>query len=156
MAAVWRSVKEFDIDKNGFLQCGELESCFKEHFPAEMEGKSLVFMLRKYSTEQDKNLINYRKLKSQLYLSAGISVSDTTKSEMRNQTPIPSHSVSMLAGLKPALYADSTRKTNPYRVEDKSHNDNEDTQQSFFGNNQKISSLALKNLDRLPNLYDPK
>ena len=121
-----------------------------------MEGKSLVFMLRKYSTEQDKNLINYRKLKSQLYLSAGISVSDTTKSEMRNQTPIPSHSVSMLTGLKPALYADSARKTNPYRVEDKSHNDNEDTQQSFFGNNQKISSLALKNLDRLPNLYDPK
>ena len=53
-----------------------------------MEGKSLVFMLRKYSTEQDKNLINYRKLKSQLYLSAGISVSDTTKSEMRNQTPL--------------------------------------------------------------------
>jgi hypothetical protein len=64
MAAVWRSVKEFDIDKNGFLFSSELESCFKEHFPAEMESKSLVFMFRKYSSEQDKNLINYRKLKS--------------------------------------------------------------------------------------------
>jgi hypothetical protein len=62
----------------------------------------------------------------------------------------------MLTGLKPALYADSARKTIPYKAADKSHNDNENTKQSFFGNNQKINPLALKNLDKLPNLYDQK
>lgn len=64
MAAVWKSVKELDIDKNGFLQANELESCFKEHFPSELEGKSLVYLFRKFSADHDKNMINYRKLKA--------------------------------------------------------------------------------------------
>jgi Ca2+-binding EF-hand superfamily protein len=64
MVAVWRSVKEFDIDKNGFMQCSELEDCFREHFPAELEGKSLVYLFRKFSASHDKHMINYRKLKA--------------------------------------------------------------------------------------------
>lgn len=63
MVAVWRSVKESDIDKNGFMNSNELEACFKEHFPVEFEGKSLVYFFRKFSAPHDKNMINYRKLK---------------------------------------------------------------------------------------------
>lgn len=64
MKLVWKSVKESDIDKNGFLMCSELEDCFKEQWPAEFEGKSLVYYFRKYSTEHDKNMINYRQIKN--------------------------------------------------------------------------------------------
>ena len=67
MSAVWKSVKENDIDKNGFMLCSELEDCFKEHYPAELEGKSLVFYFRKFSTDHDKNLINYRGIMKQIY-----------------------------------------------------------------------------------------
>jgi len=46
--------------------CSELEDCFKEQWPAEFEGKSLVYYFRKYSTEHDKNMINYRQIKNLL------------------------------------------------------------------------------------------
>jgi len=67
MTAVWKSVKENDIDKNGFMLCSELEDCFREQWPVEFEGKSLVYYFRKFSTDHDKNLINYRAIKNQIY-----------------------------------------------------------------------------------------
>ena len=63
MAKVWRSIKDIDNDKNGFLDVGELEQCFREHFAPEMEGKSLVYFFRRWSTDHDKDLVNYRFVK---------------------------------------------------------------------------------------------
>lgn len=97
MAAVWRSVKENDIDKNGFMLCSELEDCFKEQWPVEFEGKSLVHFFRQFSTDHDKNLINYRGIRNIIYKEAGIVVSDH-KSDNRNKTPAPVRSV--LSNLK--------------------------------------------------------
>lgn len=66
IAAVWRSVKEFDVDKNGFLSDHELEGCFREHFAVELDGKSLIYYFRKFSTDHDKELINYRLIRGTL------------------------------------------------------------------------------------------
>ena len=63
---VWRSIKEIDDDKNGFLSVDELELCFREHFSYELDGKSLVYYFRRFSTDHDKELINYRLIKSAL------------------------------------------------------------------------------------------
>lgn len=86
MSSVWKSVKENDIDKNGFMLCSELEDCFKEHYPAELENKSLVYYFRKFSTDHDKNLINYRGILKQIYTNSGIQQSES-KSDLRNITP---------------------------------------------------------------------
>ena len=64
MARVWRSIKEVDDDKNGFLSTDELEGCFREHFAPELEGKSLVYFFRRWSTDHDKELVNYRLIKA--------------------------------------------------------------------------------------------
>lgn len=87
MSAVWKSVKENDIDKNGFMLCSELEDCFKEHYPAELYGKSLVFYFRKFSTDHDKNLINYRGIMKQIHSNTGINLNES-KSDVRAITPI--------------------------------------------------------------------
>ena len=63
MAFVWRSIKDHDADKNGFLAVDELDGCFREHFAPELEGKSMVYYFRKFSTDHDKDLVNYRKIK---------------------------------------------------------------------------------------------
>ena len=60
---VWRSIKDFDSDKNGFLLTHELEGCFREHFAPELDGKSLIIFFRRWSTDHDKELVNYRKIK---------------------------------------------------------------------------------------------
>lgn len=62
-ARVWRSIKDVDDDKNGFLQVDELEACFIEHFAPELQGKSLVYFFRRWSTDHDKDMVNYRLIK---------------------------------------------------------------------------------------------
>ena len=59
-AKVWRSIKDIDSEKNGFLNVEELEGCFREHFAPELEGKSLVYWFRRWSTDHDKDMIAYR------------------------------------------------------------------------------------------------
>ena len=66
MTLVWRSIKDFDIDKNGFLSSEELEGCFREHFAPELDGKSLIYYFRGSSTDHDKDLINYRLIKESI------------------------------------------------------------------------------------------
>jgi hypothetical protein len=61
---VWRSIKDNDVDSNGFLGVEELENCFREHFSYELDSKSLVYFFRRYSTDHDKDLINYRLIKN--------------------------------------------------------------------------------------------
>ena len=63
---VWRAVKGLDIDKNGFLQINELEDCFRDYFPLELEGKSAIHFFRKFGTDHDKDLVNYRKIKASI------------------------------------------------------------------------------------------
>jgi len=63
MARVWRTIKDIDDDKNGFLQAEELEMCFREHFAPELDGKSLIYFFRRWSTDHDKELVNYRLVK---------------------------------------------------------------------------------------------
>ena len=63
MARVWRSIKDVDDDKNGFLQVDELQACFIEHFAPELRGKSLVYFFRRWSTDHDKDMVNYRLIK---------------------------------------------------------------------------------------------
>jgi Ca2+-binding EF-hand superfamily protein len=47
---IWKSVKMIDKDTNGYLTIDELEEIFREWFPVELDGKSLVHFLRKYSS----------------------------------------------------------------------------------------------------------
>ena len=63
MAKVWRSIKDIDNDKNGFLNAEELEACFREHFAPELEGRSLIYFFRRWSTDHDKDMVNYRNVK---------------------------------------------------------------------------------------------
>lgn len=63
MAKVWRSIKDIDVDKNGFLVIDELEMCFREQFAYAMENKSCAYFFRRYSTDHDKSLVNYRNIK---------------------------------------------------------------------------------------------
>ena len=50
---VWRSIKSVDLDKNGFLSIEELESCFRDIFPVDFDGKSAVHYFRNYGTDHD-------------------------------------------------------------------------------------------------------
>ena len=63
MAKVWKSIKELDFEMNGFLLVGELDECFREHFAPALVGKSLVYFFRRWSTDHDKDLVNYRYVK---------------------------------------------------------------------------------------------
>ena len=63
MAKVWKSIKELDHDKNGFLLVEELDLCFREHFAPALDGKSLVYFFRRWSTDHDKDLVNYKYVK---------------------------------------------------------------------------------------------
>ena len=65
-AKVWRAIKDLDDDKNGFLSVEELELCFREQFPVALDGKSLVYYFRRWSTDHDKDLVNYRTIKESL------------------------------------------------------------------------------------------
>jgi hypothetical protein len=65
-AKVWRAIKEEDVDQNGFLGTDELELCFREHFAYELDGRSMVYYFRRFSTDHDKDLINYRQVKQEL------------------------------------------------------------------------------------------
>ena len=65
-ARVWRSIKDNDVDSNGFLSVEELENCFREHFAPELEGKSVVYFFRQFSADHDKDFVNYRKVKDKI------------------------------------------------------------------------------------------
>ena len=78
---VWRSIKDFDSDKNGFLLTHELEGCFREHFAPELDGKSLILFFRRWSTDHDKELVNYRKIKEFIEVKVAEFVPPSTESK---------------------------------------------------------------------------
>ena len=47
---IWKSIKKIDRDHNGYVLIEELEEIFREHFPVELDGKSLVKFFKKYSS----------------------------------------------------------------------------------------------------------
>ena len=64
MTRVWRTIKDFDIDKGGYLGVEELGNCFWEHFAPELQGKSMVYFFRRFGTEQNKDIVDYRLVKN--------------------------------------------------------------------------------------------
>jgi len=48
------------------LQIGELEDCFRDFFPLDFEGKSAIYFFRKFGTDHDKDLVNYRKIRENI------------------------------------------------------------------------------------------
>lgn len=79
MAKVWRAIKDIDDDRNGFLQSDELEQCFREYFAPELAGKSLAYFFRRWNTDHDKDMVNYRFVK------------DTIMEKVRETQPLTSH-----------------------------------------------------------------
>lgn len=63
---VWKAVQDLDIDRNGFLSIDELEACFMDQFPYELNGKSIALFCRQFSTDHDQNLVNYRRVKAEI------------------------------------------------------------------------------------------
>jgi hypothetical protein len=67
-AGIWKSIKKIDMDSNGYVTIEELDEIFREWFPLEMDGKSLHRFFRfKYGSVANKNLINYKQLKADLF-----------------------------------------------------------------------------------------
>jgi len=64
--SIWKSIRLIDKDSNGFLLNNELEEIFKEHFPYELEDKSLKHFFHKFASIQNKQLIDYRKIKAMM------------------------------------------------------------------------------------------
>lgn len=65
---VWRSVKQLDIDKMDVLRLDELEECFKELFPFEMDNKSADHYFSTFMHDQDKSLVNWRNIKKDILM----------------------------------------------------------------------------------------
>lgn len=63
---IWKSIKKIDKDSNGYVTIDELDEIFKEWFPVELEGKTLNRYFRKFGSIQNKNLINYKKIKAEI------------------------------------------------------------------------------------------
>lgn len=62
---LWREVRKYDIDSNGFLTLNELNSVFTQVYP-DLEGKSLFKVFRPFGSIQNKNLIDYKKFREYL------------------------------------------------------------------------------------------
>ena len=63
-AGIWKSIKKIDKDSNGYVTNDELDEIFREWFPLELDGKSLIrFFRTHYGSIANKNLINYKQLK---------------------------------------------------------------------------------------------
>lgn len=65
MHELWKSVKKYDIDSNGFLTLSELNSIFSQVY-SELKGKSLFKILKPFVSIQNKSLADYKKLKEYL------------------------------------------------------------------------------------------
>ncbi|CDW82631.1 px domain containing protein [Stylonychia lemnae] len=63
---IWRSIKKIDKDSNGFVTIDELEEIFKEWFPIELEGKTCYHYFKRFGSVQNRNLINYKKIKDSI------------------------------------------------------------------------------------------
>jgi len=63
---IWRSIKKIDKDSNGFVTVEELEEIFREWFPIELEGKTCYHYFKKFGSVQNRNLINYKKIKDSI------------------------------------------------------------------------------------------
>lgn len=63
---IWKSIKTIDKDNNGYVTAEELEEIFREWFPVELDGKSLIRYFRKFCSIQNRVLIHYKKIKDDI------------------------------------------------------------------------------------------
>ena len=63
---IWRSIKTIDKDSNGYVTIDELEEIFKEQFPLELDKKSVYYYFKKFSSVQNRSLINYKQIKEHI------------------------------------------------------------------------------------------
>jgi len=64
-AGIWKSIKKIDKDSNGYVTVEELDEIFREWFPLELEGKTVIrFFRSRYGSVANRNLINYKQLKA--------------------------------------------------------------------------------------------
>ena len=61
---IWREIRKIDLDKNGLIEINDLESMMRDYFPDHLEGKSLFYYFRQFAVTYDKNLINYKPIKT--------------------------------------------------------------------------------------------
>lgn len=90
---IWKSIKRIDKDSNGYVTLEELDEIFREQFPLELEGKSLLRFFRiRYGSIANKNLVNYKQLKQDINSKIAIS-SSVTPSERTYPSEISSYQV---------------------------------------------------------------
>ena len=65
MKELWREVRKYDGDSNGFLTLSELNSIFFQLYP-DLAGKSLFKIFRPFTSIQNKSLVDYKRLKEYL------------------------------------------------------------------------------------------
>ena len=65
-SSVWREVKKLDVDRNGFLEMGDLEQVFRDYFPDKLIGYSFYTLFKSHESTYDRNLVNYKLLKDSI------------------------------------------------------------------------------------------
>lgn len=65
MNELWKEVKKYDLDANGFLTLTELNSVFSQTYP-DLANKSLFKIFRPFTSIQNKSLVDYKRLKDYL------------------------------------------------------------------------------------------
>ena len=95
-------VKALDIDKNGFVTSSELNRIFTDIYEKEMEGKRMVKYLRKFSSVQNRVMINYRIFFKQLL--------DAVDKEIKKVSNIPTPVVSPTKLLLSPVKTDGTNQ----------------------------------------------
>ena len=61
MKEILEDIRLIDIDHNGFVTNCELNLIFQNHYEKELDGKSLIKILRPFSSVQNRVLIDYRR-----------------------------------------------------------------------------------------------
>ena len=79
-SGIFKSIKKIDKDSNGFVTIEELDEIFREWYPLETEGKTMNRYLKKvYGSVSNRNLINYKQLKSDMLAKVQLATADSSK-----------------------------------------------------------------------------
>ena len=65
---IMRTVSEIDKDHNGYVTCTELDDILKLFYPHQLEDRDLTPIIQKFSSVQNKILIDYKKFRDWIKL----------------------------------------------------------------------------------------